>query len=77
MLRFVGLFFMLSLGLLPEFFAFCPKNFGTGGAAAPLAPPPRTPMGMKFYFALLSKKGLRLLNLDGINTCNFTEPIRR
>jgi len=34
------LIFYFSLGLLPEFQAFCPKNFGAGGAAAPLAPPP-------------------------------------
>ena len=30
--------------LLPESQAFCPKIFATGGAAAPPAPPARTPM---------------------------------
>ncbi len=35
--RYVEIFrliFFFSLGLLPEFQAFCPKKFGTGGAAA-------------------------------------------
>ena len=53
--------------LLPELQAFCPKIFATGGAAAPPAPPARTPMaetqGKTVLIYGLSIENVGMLNL--------------
>ena len=45
------------VSLLPEFLAFCPNIFETGGAAAPLAPPARTGF---FYVEKVTKSSHHL-----------------